>query len=115
MREGGRGGTQALLPGQRSNPSPRLAWRCDKAPLPLSLNTPSPVPPSHHHPSLCRPPLLPIMCHVLNARTPHAVVRRAFVFALGLSLSTQVKEMYRSKSGGDKETHEESKSFAGKC
>lgn len=43
----------------------------------------------------------------------HTFVRRVYAFGQGLSLSAQVKEMYRSGRQADKETHEESKSFTG--
>ena len=53
------------------------------------------------------------MCHVLhNLTRARALV--AYVFALVRSLSTQVKEMYRGKRRGDKDTHEASRSFYGK-
>ncbi len=35
------------------------------------------------------------------------------MLALGLGLSTQVKEMYRNQSRGDKETRKDTKSVAG--
>lgn len=49
----GEGGQRLPFPGQRSNSSPRLAWRCDKAHFPLRC----------FFPIL---PLLPIMCHMLH-------------------------------------------------
>lgn len=99
-------GTKALLPGQRSNPSPRLAWRCDKAHFPFHYSPSSPPFPSS---SPCCQSC--VVCFTLS-RDTHVFARRVCL-RRGCELSTQVKEMYKSESRGDKETHEESKSFAG--
>lgn len=58
-------------------------------------------------------PLLPIMCHMLHTLARRTCLCAEYVFVLGLSLSTQVKETFKSGSRGDKETHEDTESFAG--